>query len=107
MRPCAPALHTLACGDHGSQRQSTPERLRRRDHVRDDPEALRREPGASPAHAGLHLVEDQKGADLRRELAQPLNERRWGCGVTAFAEDGLDHDRRNVLRRHFMLEHRL
>ena len=54
-------------------------------------------PGA--AHARLHFVDDEQHAVLRRELAQPLEERCRRHDVAALALNRLDDDRRDLVGR--------
>ena len=70
-----------------------------RDDVGLHAEVLDGEHLAGPAHAGLHLVDDQQDAVPVRELAQALQELRRRHEVAAFALDRLDDDRRDFVGR--------
>ena len=90
---------------HLGARAGDTERQPRRDPFGDgddvglQAEVLRGEHPAGPAHAGLHFVDDEQDAVLRRQLAQPLQERRRRDEVAALALDGLDDDGRDFVGR--------
>ena len=64
-----------------------------------DAEVLEGEHLPRPPHAGLHFVDDQHDAVLRRQLAQPLQERLRRDDVAAFTLDRLDDDRGDFVGR--------
>src|SRR5687767_4303803 len=107
VRPGPPAVMELTGSDDRAERQAAAERLREHEDVRAHTDALRGGPGARPAKTRLHLVEDEERADAVRERAQAPQERRGRSDVAAFAERGLDEERRDVLRRQLVLEDRL
>ena len=107
MRAGAPLRHEVAGCDDRAEGKSTAERLRERHHVRGHAELLSGEPGAGATEACLDLVEDQQGADARREHAQRTEERGRRRDIPAFAEHRLDEDRGDVLGRDLVLEHRV
>ena len=72
---CVPGLSfsaTSGCGDQPAARDAAGQRLGQRQDVGLDAPVLVGEPLAGPAHAGLHLVEDQQQPVLVAELAQPF-----------------------------------
>ena len=90
---------------------STPEseaagdRLRDGDQVGLDAVVLEREELAGARKAGLHLVGDQADAVLVADRAQALEKRLRRGQEATLALDGLDDDRRHLLRRDLGDEH--
>ena len=91
---CAPGGQVItsarATGD--AERQTGGDALRDRDDVGVEAEVLARKHAARPAHARLHLVDDEQDAVLARELAEPLVEFHRRHDVAALALDRLDDD---------------
>jgi len=82
--------------EQAAARDAAGEGLRQRERIGNDAEFLERVPRTRPAHAGLHLVEDQHQALLVRERSQSLEEPVGRQIDAAFALDRLDQNRRRL-----------
>ena len=98
-RAVAGRVHDLRLAEHARERQPGGDRLGDRDQVGLDAVVLDREHPAGAAEAGLHLVDDEDDPVPVADRAHAREELRRRDDEAALALDGLDDDRRDVLRR--------
>ena len=97
-RGVAGGVHDLGLADHTREREAGGNRLRDGDQVGLDPVVLDREQLAGTPEARLHLVDDHDDPVLVADRAQALEERLRRLQEAPLALDGLDDDRRHLLR---------
>ena len=93
-------VHDLGTADDTRQRQPACHRLRNDHEVGLDAEVLHREHSPSPPEPGLHLVRHEQDAFPVADSAQAFHELRGRGQEAALALLRLEHDRRDVFRRH-------
>ena len=85
-------------GEDRAERKAAADALGDHHDVGRDPGPFVREEPAGPAHAALHLVEDQQRAGLVADVAQALEALVGNDADAALALDRLDQDRRRADR---------